>query len=94
MNLVYPGYLLFSFNITLLMFLKGCYSVILIFVLSRHQWVWEGERRGGGGGGGVGRGAWSVCSLANYSVAYESKRVSYSRDFIYVFFFVSNGNPF
>ena len=61
----------------------GIIELILVILkieyrFSQRQWGGGGGRGGGGGGGGV-------CSLANYSVAYEetkSNRVSDFRDFV------------
>ena len=39
---------------------------------------------GGGGGGREGEGVGSVCSLANYSVAYEETQLNRMFDFRYI----------
>ena len=49
---------------------------------------------GGGGGGGRGNGERCVCSLENYSVAYEETQLNRVSDFRdSSVFFVSKGNP-
>ena len=41
----------------------------------KSHWL-GGERGAGGGGGVVGQGEESICSLANYSVAYEETQTN------------------